>query len=127
MGVVVADYASVRLGLALAGVYGMATFSVAQRTREFGVRMALGASQHSVRMMTIKSAMKLALIGVCIGLPLSLGLSISMAHFLFGVGSFNVITLAAQILLLVIIGILGSYLPAKRASSIEPVQALRHD
>lgn len=113
--------------LALAGVYGMATFSVAQRTREFGVRMALGASQHSVRMMTIKSAMKLALIGVCIGLPLSLGLSISMAHFLFGVGSFNVITLAFQILLLVVIGVLGSYLPAKRASSIEPVQALRHD
>jgi len=105
----------------------MATFSVAQRTREFGVRMALGASQRSVRMMTIKSAMKLALIGVCIGLPLSLGLSISMAHFLFGVGSFNVVTLGLQILLLVVIGILGSYLPAKRASSIEPVIALRHD
>ena len=71
--------------------------------------------------------MKLALIGVAIGLPLSLALSISMASFLFGVGSFNVITLAGQIVLLVIIGILGSYLPAKRASSIEPVQALRHD
>ena len=113
--------------LALAGVYGMATFSVAQRTREFGVRMALGATQRSVRMMTIKSAMKLAAIGVGIGLPLSLALSISMASFLFGVGSFNVITLAIQILLLVVIGILGSYLPAKRASSIEPVQALRHD
>ena len=113
--------------LALAGVYGMATFSVAQRTREFGVRMALGARQRDVRMMTIKSALKLALIGVGIGLPLSLALSISMASFLFGVGSFNVITLAIQILMLVIIGILGSYLPAKRASSIEPVQALRHE
>jgi putative ABC transport system permease protein len=113
--------------LAMAGVYGMATFTVAQRTREIGVRMALGAKQRDVRMMTIKNALKLALIGVAIGLPLSLGLSISMASFLFGVGSFNVVTLAGQILLLVIVGILGSYLPAKRASSIEPVQALRHD
>ncbi len=113
--------------LALAGVYGMATFSVAQRTREFGVRMALGATQRSVRMMTMKSAMKLAAIGVCIGLPLSLGLSISMAHFLWGVGRFNVITLAVQILLLVFIGLLGSYLPARRASSIQPVQALRQE
>ncbi len=113
--------------LALAGVYGMATFSVAQRTREFGVRMALGATQRSVRMMTIKSALKLALIGVGIGLPLSLGLSISMASFLWGVGRFNPITLAVQILLLVFIGLLGSYLPAKRASSIQPVQALRQE
>jgi putative ABC transport system permease protein len=115
------------LMLALAGVYGMATFSVTQRTREFGVRMALGAQQRDVRMMTMKSAFKLAMIGVGIGLPLSLGLSISMASFLFGVGKFNVISLAIQILLLVTIGLLGSYLPAKRASSIEPVQALRHD
>lgn len=111
--------------LALAGVYGMATFSVVQRTREFGVRMALGATQRSVRMMTMKSALKLAMIGVCIGLPLSLGLSITMASFLYGVGKFNVITLTVQIVLLVSIGLLGSYLPAKRASSIEPVQALR--
>jgi len=69
--------------------------------------------------------MKLAMIGVCIGLPLSLGLSITMASFLYGVGKFNVITLTVQIVLLVSIGLLGSYLPAKRASSIEPVQALR--
>jgi putative ABC transport system permease protein len=117
----------ISLLLALAGVYGMATFSVVQRTREFGVRMALGAQQRDVRMMTMKSAMKLALIGVCIGLPLSLALSISMASFLWGVGRFNVITLAVQILLLVIIGLVGSYLPAKRASSIQPIQALRHD
>jgi putative ABC transport system permease protein len=117
----------ISLLLALAGVYGMATFSVVQRTREFGVRMALGAQQRDVRMMTMKSAMKLALIGVCIGLPLSLALSISMASFLWGVGRFNVITLAVQILLLVTIGLLGSYLPAKRASSIQPIQALRHD
>jgi putative ABC transport system permease protein len=113
--------------LALAGVYGMATFSVVQRTREFGVRMALGATQHSVRMMTMKSALKLAMIGVAIGLPLSLGLSITMASFLFGVGRFNVVTLAIQILMLVIIGLLGSYLPARRASSIQPVQALRQE
>jgi putative ABC transport system permease protein len=111
--------------LALAGVYGMATFSVAQRTREFGVRMALGARQRDVRMMTMKSALKLAMIGVCIGLPLSLGLSITMASFLYGVGKFNVVTLAIQILMLVFIGLLGSYIPAKRASSIQPVQALR--
>jgi ABC-type antimicrobial peptide transport system permease subunit len=113
--------------LALAGVYGMATFSVAQRTREIGVRMALGATQRSVRMMTIMSALKLATIGVAIGLPLSLALSISMASFLFGVGKFNLITLGFQILLLVTIGLLGSYVPARRASSIQPVQALRHD
>jgi putative ABC transport system permease protein len=113
--------------LAMAGVYGMATFTVTQRTREIGVRMALGAKQRDVRMMTIKNALKLAMIGVAVGLPLSLALSISMASFLWGVGSFNAITLMGQILLLVIVGILGSYLPARRASRIEPVQALRHD
>jgi ABC-type antimicrobial peptide transport system permease subunit len=73
----------VSLLLALAGVYGMATFTVAQRTREIGVRMALGARQRDVRMMTIKNAVKLAMIGVAVGLPLSLGLSISMASFLW--------------------------------------------
>jgi ABC-type antimicrobial peptide transport system permease subunit len=78
-------------------------------------------------MMTIKNALKLAMIGVAVGLPLSLALSISMASFLWGVGSFNVITLVGQVVLLVVVGILGSYLPAKRASSIEPVQALRHE
>lgn len=113
--------------LALAGVYGMSTFTVTQRTREIGVRMALGARQRDVRMMTIKNALKLAMIGVALGLPLSLALSISMASFLFGVGSFNVVTLAGQILLLVVVGIMGSYIPAKRASSVEPVQALRHE
>ena len=113
--------------LALVGVYGMATFTVTQRTREIGVRMALGARQRDVRLMTIKNALRLALIGVAVGLPLSLALSISMASFLWGVGSFNMITLLGQILLLVLVGILGSYIPAKRASSVEPVQALRHD
>jgi putative ABC transport system permease protein len=113
--------------LSLAGVYGMSSFTVTQRTREIGVRMALGARQRDVRMMTIKNALKLAMIGVAVGLPLSLALSIWMASFLWGVGSFNVITLLGQILLLVIVGIMGSYIPAKRASSIEPVQALRHE
>ena len=113
--------------LALAGVYGMSTFTVTQRTREIGVRMALGARQRDVRMMTIKNALKLAMIGVGVGLPLSLALSISMASFLWGVGSFNVITLLGQVLLLVVVGIMGSYIPARRASSVEPVQALRHE
>ena len=113
--------------LALAGVYGMASFTVSQRTREIGVRMALGARQRDVRMMTIKNALKLTMIGVAVGLPLSLALSISMASLLWGVGAFSVATLFGQILLLVIVGILGSYVPAKRASSVAPVQALRHD
>jgi ABC-type antimicrobial peptide transport system permease subunit len=113
--------------LALAGVYGMSSFTVTQRTREIGIRMALGARQRDVRMMTIKNAVKLAMIGVAFGLPLSLALSIAMASFLWGVGSLNFIALLGQVLLLVVVSILGSYIPAKRASDIEPVQALRHE
>lgn len=119
--------AFISLLLAVTGVYGMAAFHVTQRTREIGVRMALGAQQSDVLTMIIKHVLKLVAIGVGVGLPLSLALSISMSSLLWGVGAFQPITFTGQVLLLIIVGILSSYIPAKRASAVEPVNALRYE
>jgi predicted permease len=118
-------FAVVALVLAATGIYGVISYSVARRTQEIGVRMALGASGGNVLMMVIREAMLLAAIGLGIGLAASLALTRFIASLLFGISDKDPITLAGALALLMAVAALAGYIPARRASSIEPMAALR--
>ncbi|MBA4137134.1 MAG: hypothetical protein C0518_07445 [Opitutus sp.] len=118
-------FAGIALLLAAIGLYGVLSYIVAQRTREVGVRMALGATAGSVRSLMLRQGMRLALIGLGIGALAALGLGKLMSSVLFGVSPFDPVSLAAVAALLLLIGLLASWLPAHRATRINPTEALR--
>ena len=111
--------------LGMIGLYGVIAYSVSQRTREIGVRMALGAQREMVQRMVLKEGGRLAMIGIVLGLVCSLAASLLLRSVLFGVQTWDVGTLAGVALLLVAAALLASYVPARRAASINPVEALR--
>lgn len=122
-----ASFAVVALSLAAVGIYGLMAFSVSQRTQEMGLRIALGATQNHVIWLILKDASVLAAIGLGIGLGGSTLVGHTMRSTLYGVGAvdFSVLLLVAMILICT--ALLASYLPARRAASIDPMQALRTD
>jgi putative ABC transport system permease protein len=120
-------FAFLSLVVAMVGVYGVMAYSVTQRTHEIGVRMALGAERDDVLAMVVGEGLVLALIGVAIGLALSLVLTRVLASFLFGVGPHDVVTFASVSVALVAAAYFASYIPARRATRIDPIRALRHE
>jgi putative ABC transport system permease protein len=118
-------FASVALALALIGVYGVMAYSVAQRRREIGIRMALGARRRSVVKLVVGQALALALLGAGIGLAAALGLARVASSLLYGVTATDLATFAGASLLLTFLAVLASYLPASRASRVDPVVTLR--
>jgi macrolide transport system ATP-binding/permease protein len=121
----VGGFAVLALLLGMIGLYGVIAYSVGQRTREIGVRMALGAQREMVQRMIMKEGGRLAALGIVVGLVCSLGVTLALRSMLFGVQSWDVGTLAGVALLLVAASLLASYVPARRAASINPVEALR--
>jgi predicted permease len=121
----VGGFAALALLLGVIGLYGVIAYSVSQRTREIGVRMALGAQQSSVYRMVLKEAGQLTGIGIVAGLVCSVAVATLMQKLLFGVRSWDVSTLTAVALLLGASALLASYFPARRAASVNPVEALR--
>jgi putative ABC transport system permease protein len=113
------------LALASVGIYGVMAYSVAQRTSEIGIRMALGAERGSVLRMVLGSGLRMAIAGVVLGVILSLGLTRFLAGALYGVGSSDGLTFAGSSLLLIGVAIVASYVPAWRATKVDPVIALR--
>ena len=111
--------------LGVVGLYGVIAYSVSQRTREIGVRMALGAQQSSVYRMILKEAGWLTGVGIAAGLMCSLAVGTLMQKVLFGVKSWDTPTLIAVALVLGASALLASYFPARRAASVNPVEALR--
>jgi predicted permease len=116
---------AVSLVLAALGVYGVVAYAVAQRTQEFGVRMALGASRRDVVWLVLRRGLVLTAVGVAIGLVLSLALTRLVASFLNGVSPFDPVTYLAGPLFLAVVALLASGLPARRATKVDPGVALR--
>jgi macrolide transport system ATP-binding/permease protein len=121
----VAGFALTAFLLGLIGLYGVVAYSVTQRTREIGIRMALGAEPTSVYSLILKEAGLLILIGTSIGLACSLPATGMMRHMLFGVSSWDLPTMAAAAVLLSTSALAASFIPARRAASLNPVVALR--
>jgi macrolide transport system ATP-binding/permease protein len=121
----VGGFAALALLLGVIGLYGVIAYSVSQRTREIGVRMALGAQQSSVYRMILKEAGWLTGVGIIAGLLCSIGVATLMRKVLFGVHTWDMFTLTAVAMVLGSAALLASYFPARRAASVNPVEALR--
>jgi putative ABC transport system permease protein len=111
--------------LAALGVYGLISFSVAQRRRELGVRMALGASRREIRRVVVSDGVRLTAVGLAAGLALALGMGKVIASALYGVTPFDPVTLGGVLVLFLAVAALASFVPAERASRTNPVGALR--
>jgi predicted permease len=116
---------AVALVLAAMGVYAVMAYTVGQRTREFGIRMALGATPHAVRWQVARQGLLLAGTGVAAGLVLAFGVTRLLSRFLYGVSPFDPLTFIGVPLLLVLIAVAACWLPARRATRVNPVEALR--
>jgi putative ABC transport system permease protein len=120
-------FAGLALLLAIIGIYGVIAFSVTQRTHEIGVRMALGAKRRDVVRLVLNQGMVLAGLGIAFGVAGSLALSRFLEGYLYRIKPTDPLTLTAACAILAIAAVLASYLPARRAASIDPTRALRSE
>jgi len=120
-------FALLALSLACIGLYGVMTYNVVRRTSELGLRMALGAPKAGLLWMVLRESLVLLAIGVAAGIPLSLAASRAIKAGLFGVDPADPLTLVAAVLILSAALMAGSYIPARRATKIDPMVALRYE
>jgi predicted permease len=125
--ILIAFFGIVALLLATAGVFGMMAYSVSRRTREIGVRVALGARSRDVLTMILTQGIRTILIGIAIGLAGSFALTRTLSSLLFGVTATDPLTFAAVIALLIATALLACYIPARRATKVDPMVALRYE
>ena len=118
-------FAGTALLLTAIGIYGVLAYSVAQRTNEIGIRMALGAAQSNIFRLVVGQAMTLVAISLTIGLIGAIGATRLLTSLLFGVGAWDPITFASIVVLISFVAFLAAWLPARRASRVDPVIALR--
>jgi predicted permease len=125
--ILVGVFSALALILASIGIYGIISYSVAQRTREIGIRMALGASQKQVLSMVVGGGAKLALLGIAIGAGGALGLTQFIRSFLYGISPSDPLTFTGISFILAAVAMLASYMPARRAMKVDPNMALRYE
>jgi putative ABC transport system permease protein len=118
---------AVALLLAAMGIYGVISYLVAQRTREMGIRLALGARRHDILKLVLGQGLALTMIGVAAGLTLALALTRFLSSMLYSVSAADPITFAAIALLLAAVALTASFLPARRAMGVDPITALRQE
>jgi len=122
-----AGLGALALILAVVGLYGVMVYSVAQRTREIGVRMALGASRSNILRLAIGHGMRLVMCGIVIGAAMSLATARVMKSLLFGLSPTDPLTYGAMALLLAIVALLACWIPARRATKVDPMITLRSE
>ena len=122
-----AVFGALALLLAIVGVYGVLSYSVSQQTREIGIRMAMGARTASVLSLVVRQGMRLALVGLALGLVIAFAGMRVLSSLLFGVSAHDPVTFAGVSLILAAAAILGCYVPARRAAKINPISALRYE
>jgi ABC-type antimicrobial peptide transport system permease subunit len=120
-------FAGTALLLAVAGLYGVMAYSVSRRTAELGTRIALGATPGNVLRLVLWQGLVTALIGVAIGIAGAVVLTRTLRSFLFGLSPTDPLTFAAVALLLMLVGLLACYVPARRAARVDPMEALRYE
>jgi predicted permease len=125
--VLAGGFAALATLLAAIGLYGVLAYNVAQRTRELGLRLALGATAGGLRRMVLRQVAKIALIGVPIGLGIGVLLGQGARTLLYGLSNYDPVVLSGAVAVLAGVVLVAGYLPARRASAVEPMQALRHD
>jgi putative ABC transport system permease protein len=124
---VLAVFGGLALTLAAVGVFGVIAYSVSRRTNEIGIRLALGAQRLAVLRMIMAQVFKMVLIGTLIGLACAFGLTRFLSSLLFGVKPTDTITFTVVIVVVVLAAVAASYIPARRATKVDPMTALRHE
>jgi putative ABC transport system permease protein len=125
--VVLSIFGGIALLLAAIGVYGLTAYSVAQRNREIGIRMALGAERKDILKLIVRQGFALVLFGTSVGLLLSLAFTRLLQTLLFGVSPTDPLTFGMILALMLVVGLLACYLPARRATKVDPLVALRYE
>jgi putative ABC transport system permease protein len=123
----VGAFAALALTLALIGAYGVTSYLVSQRTREIGIRMALGADPRRVSRLVVRDGMRVAGVGVTLGVVAALFATRFASGLLYGVSPRDPLTLTTVVVTLLVVSALANYLPARRAARVDPLMALRQD
>ena len=122
----ITTFAVLALVLAAIGIYGVISYWVNQRTREIGIRLALGADQRNILRVVLRQGIKLIMIGLAIGVPLAWALTNLLPNVLYGVGRHDPVTFIVIALLLGAVAVIACYVPARRAAKVDPMVALRY-
>ena len=120
-------FGGLALALSAIGIYGVVSYAVSRRTRELGIRMSLGATARDVVVMAVGGGMRLVAVGGAIGVVLAGGVTWALARFLYGISSTDVLTFVVIPVLLTGVALLAAFVPARRASAVDPVRALRSE